>query len=98
MVQALVVFSYCLKNLIGADDIRVDKRPWVAQRVVIMALGGKMNDDISFADKFIHKFSIADITSDKIYFIQDRLEVIRISSVRQLINNSNIIFWAIFKG
>jgi len=49
-MEALVVLANGFEDRIGADDIGVDEGPWIAQRIVIVALGGKMHDDVAFTD------------------------------------------------
>ena len=48
-MEALAVLANSLKNGVGADDVGLDKRPRIAQRVVIMTFSGEMHHNVSFS-------------------------------------------------
>ena len=97
VVEALVVLTDCFENGVSADDVRFDKGPWFTQGVIVVTLGGKMHDDISFADEFIHKVVVANVASDELYFIQHRFEVVDIAGIGQLIDDGDLVLWSIGK-
>ena len=41
VMEALAVLADSLQNGVGADDVGLDKRPGIAQGVVVVAFGGK---------------------------------------------------------
>ena len=71
MMKALAVLADGFKDSCRTDEVGLNEWPWVAEAIVVMALGCKVNDNISIADKAIHKFFVTDITSNEIDLIED---------------------------
>ena len=50
VMEALAVLADSLKNGVGADDVGFDKRPRIAQGIVVVTFSGKMHNDVVFSD------------------------------------------------
>ena len=92
------MLSHRLENSVGTDDVCVDEWAWVANGIIIVALGGEMHDDISIGYEFVHEFSITDITGDEFYLIEDGLEIVGVARIGQFIDNGYFIFRPVLKG
>ena len=49
-MEAFAVLANSFKNGVSADDVSLDKRPRIAQGIVVMAFGGKMHNDVVFSN------------------------------------------------
>ena len=56
----------CLKQGLGANDVRMYEDPSTVDRTVNMGLRCEVHNDVGIADKSINEIRIADITVHKI--------------------------------
>lgn len=81
MVKTFAVLAHRFEYMEGANDVGIDKWPWVVERIVVVRFSGKVYDDVVVADKFVYKFLVTDVTCDEIDFFKNILEVIRIAGI-----------------
>ena len=91
-MQAFVVLTHRLEDSIRTNNIGVEERSRVADRIVIVAFGGKMHDDICFANEPIHQLGVANISFNKGDFILDGREITQIARICHLVDDGNVIF------
>ena len=65
VMQALVMLANCFEDGVRADNIGLDERPRVTQRIVIVTLGGKVYDYVGLADELVHELGIGYIAFDE---------------------------------
>lgn len=95
VVQAFVVLSYSFEDGVGADNVGLDEWPWLAQTIVIVTLGGKMNDNVGFGDEFVDEFSVTDITFDKRKLVFDAVKIRSVCSVGHFVENSYCVLGSV---
>ena len=98
VVQAFAMFANSLEDSVGADDVGFHKGPWVAQGIVVVALGCKVDNDVGVCNQPVHELVVADIASDEVDFVEHRLQVIRIAGVGELVDNSDFILRSVCQG
>lgn len=97
MVQALAVFADSFEQRESADDVRLDKWPRVAQGIVVVRFGGKVDHDVGITYEFIHELAVADITGHELDLIEHAGKVVRIAGVGEFVYDSNLVIGLIFK-
>ena len=60
-MEALAVLADSFQDSVGTNHVGLDKRPRIAQRIIIMAFSGEMHHNVSFSHQFIHQLSIANV-------------------------------------
>lgn len=76
-MQATSMPPYRLEDRERADQVGVDERRRIAQRVVVMRLGGEMDDELRVPDEVVHEWAVGDVATDHAdpvaYCVQARL-------------------------
>ena len=93
VVETLVVTADGLEDRGGAHEVRLDKRPWVAQAVVVVALGSKMHHDIGASHERIDELAVADIAGDKFYTVEYWRQVVGIAGIGEFVEYDDAVFW-----
>lgn len=86
------------EDSVGADNVGLDEWPWVTEAVVIVGFGSKVDDDIGFADEFIHQLAVADIAGDEVNFLKHAREIVGVACVGEFVNNGYVVFGVVVEG
>jgi len=97
-MEALAVLANSLQDGVSTDHVGLDKRPRIAQRIVVVAFGGEMHHDVIFSDQFVHQLSVANVAFYEIDLVSYRLQVGAIARIGELVDNSDVVFWLVFDG
>ncbi|MBG9885718.1 hypothetical protein ABE10_03775 [Bacillus toyonensis] len=61
VVEPAVVLPRGLQERVGADDVRVQERPWAVQRVVVVRFRGVVHDRVDLAEQTVHQLGVRDV-------------------------------------
>ena len=65
VVEPRAVPARRLEQRVGADDVRVEERPRVVQRVVVVRLGGVVHDGVGVGEQLVDERGIRDVALDE---------------------------------
>jgi hypothetical protein len=71
MVEAFSMLSHCFKDGIRTDDICFNEWPRVTERIVVMAFGGKMHNNVSITNQLVHQLGVANIACHKFNLLKN---------------------------
>src|SRR3989338_4594276 len=92
-MQTLAMPTNRLEYLIRADEIRLHERPRITQRIVVVRLRRKVNDDVAIRDERINDGRIAHITFDEPNAIHHVGEIRLVAGVRQFVDDGDVNIW-----
>ena len=75
-----------LEDMEGAHQVGINKRRRIDQRVVVVGLGSKVNDQVSFLHEGVHQVAVGQVTDHQLHPIQPRNRV-RVTGIAQLIQH-----------
>ena len=80
-MEALAVLANSLQDGVSTDHVGLDKRPRIAQRIVVMAFGGKVHYNVIFSHQFIHQFGITNVALHEIDLIGYWLQISAVARI-----------------
>ena len=91
VMVTLAMFARGLEQHVGTDEVGVDERPGVVERVVVVRLGGEVHDDVRVIDQGEHQVPIADVSVLESNPIDARGEVHLVTGVGQRIEDGDLV-------
>ena len=61
-----VVLARRLEQRVGADDVGLDERPRLGEGVVVVRLGGEVDDRVVLGDEPVEQARVADVADDEL--------------------------------
>ena len=93
VVEADVVLAAGVDQDTGADDVGLNEGGRVDQRVVVVALGGVVDDRISVLDQRVDQFLVTDVADDQLDpVLRQAGQVGLVAGVGQLVEHGHVNF------
>ena len=75
------MFHTRLNQFKSSNYVGVYKRPWRFQRIVVVAFGSKVNDNVSFGNQRINNSCIADVAFNEFILTLETVKVGKSSGI-----------------
>ena len=92
MVEPPVVLTGRFEQRVGADDVRVEERARVVQRVVVVRFGGVVHDGIRVGEELVNEGRVGDVALDEgDARVGQPVEGCQVAGVRELVEHCHVV-------
>jgi hypothetical protein len=92
VVEPLLVLAHGLEDRVGADDVGLDERARVVERVVVVRLRGVVDDRVGLADQVVHQRCVGDVADDQLHAVlREAGQRLPGRGVRQLVEDRDLV-------
>ena len=90
-MQPRAVLADRLEDRVRADQVRLDERLRVVQRVVHVRLGREVHDHVALADQAVDERRVADVAVHELDLVLDRLQALAVARVGQGVEHDHLV-------
>ena len=91
VVQPRAVPADRLEDRVGADQVGLDERLGVVQRVVDVRLGREVHDGVALRDELVDQRAVADVAVHELDLVLDRLQALAVAGVGERVQHDHLV-------